>query len=149
MVMKRVGGIGIFLALVLAAAPAFAHHMAVVVDKDNHASEISSGHLAKMFRGETRKWPDGRDVALVLHQSSPSEALTLERLTGMSPSEWNAFVEAHKSSILFVDSDADVLKVVGGKQGAIGLVEVRAINDQVNVLKVNGQLPMEAGYLPH
>jgi ABC-type phosphate transport system substrate-binding protein len=147
--MKRSGGIGVFLALMLAAAPAFAHHMAVVVDKDNHVSEISSAHLAKMFRGESKKWPDGREVALVLHQSSPTEAQTLENLTGMSAREWNAFVEAHKSSIVFVDSDADVLKQVGAKPGAIGLVEVRAINDQVNVLKVNGQLPMETGYLPH
>jgi ABC-type phosphate transport system substrate-binding protein len=149
MFMKRGRGSGVLLAIVLIAAPAFAHHLAVVVDKDNHVSEISSAHLAKMFRGESKKWPDGHDVALVLHQSSPAEALTLEHLTGMSPSEWNAFVEAHKSSIVFVGSDADVLQQVEAKPGAIGLVEVRAINDQVNVLKVNGQLPMEAGYLPH
>ncbi|HEX8815352.1 MAG TPA: hypothetical protein VF753_07620 [Terriglobales bacterium] len=147
--MKYAKGIGIFLAVVFAAAPAFAHHMAVVVDKDNHLSEVSSAHLAKMFRGESKKWPDGRDVAIVLHRSSPTEALTLEHLTGMSAQEWNALVEAHKSSIVFVDSDADVLKEVATKPGSIALVEVRAINDQVNVLKVNGQLPMETGYLPH
>jgi ABC-type phosphate transport system substrate-binding protein len=147
--MKRVWGIAAFIALMLGAAPAFAHHMAVVVDKDNHANEISSAHLAKIIRGESKKWPDGHDVALVLHQSSPMEAQTIEHLTKMSASEWNSFVETHKSSIVFVDSDADLLKQVESTPGAIGLVEARSINDQVNVLKVDGKLPLETGYLPH
>ena len=34
-------------------------------------------------------------------------------------------------------------------EGAIGLVDVRSINDQVNVVRVDGKLPMEDGYLPH
>jgi len=33
--------------------------------------------------------------------------------------------------------------------GAIGLVDVRSINDKVKVLKVDGKLPLENGYLPH
>ena len=147
--MKRVWGIAVFIALVLGAVPAFAHHMAVVVDKDNHAGEVTSAHLAKLVRGESKKWADGRDVVLVLHQSSAMEAQTLERLTKTSASEWNSFVEAHKTSIVFVDSDADLLKQVEATPGAIGFVEARSINDQVNVLKVDGKLPMEAGYLPH
>jgi len=31
----------------------------------------------------------------------------------------------------------------------VGLVDVRSINDQVNVVRVDGKLPMEDGYLPH
>jgi hypothetical protein len=48
-----------------------------------------------------------------------------------------------------VDSDADVLRIVESTPGALGLVEEHSIDDQVNVLKVDGKLPLESGYLPH
>jgi len=31
----------------------------------------------------------------------------------------------------------------------VGLVDVRAVNDKVKVLHVDGKLPMEDGYLQH
>jgi ABC-type phosphate transport system substrate-binding protein len=130
-------------------APCFAHHMAVVVNKDNNTGEIASAHLAKVFRLEARKWADGREVIIVLHRDFDGEALTLQRLTKMSSNELKTFLASHKEDFTFVDSDADVLRIVETMPGAIGLVEVRSIDDQVNVLKVDGKLPMEAGYLPH
>jgi hypothetical protein len=33
--------------------------------------------------------------------------------------------------------------------GAVGLVEVHSVNDRVNVVRVDGKMPMEDGYLPH
>jgi ABC-type phosphate transport system substrate-binding protein len=123
--------------------------MAVVVDKDNRTGVVSSVYLAKLFRADVRKWIDGRDVVIVLHKDSPGEAETLQRLTKMSSADLKTFLAVHKDSIKTVDSDDDMLKLVESTPGAIGLVEVHAINDQVNVLKVDGRLPMEAGYLPH
>ena len=67
----------------------------------------------------------------------------------MSASEWKAFVSAHKDSIMFVDTDADVLKAVQAEPGAMGLIEVHSIDNSVNVVHVDGKLPMEFGYLPH
>jgi len=135
--------------LLFSFAPCFAHHMAVIVNKDNNTGEITSAHLARMFRLETRKWADGRDVVIVLHKDSGGETLTLGRLNKMSSNELKSFISSHKESLMFVDSDADVLRFVEATPGAVGLVEVRSIDDQVNVLKVDGKLPMEAGYLPH
>ncbi len=135
--------------IALATAPAFAHHMAVVVDKDNRLGEVTSAHLAKIFRADLKKWPDGRDVVIILHNNSAGETETLQRLTKMSTAELKSFLSAHRDSIITADSDAEVLKQVQATPGAIGLVEVHAINDQVNILKVDGKLPMEAGYLPH
>jgi ABC-type phosphate transport system substrate-binding protein len=127
----------------------FAHHMAVVVNKDNNVGEIGSAHLAKIFRLEVKKWHDGKDVILVLHKDSTGETATLERLNKMSPNELKSFLAAHQGSITMVDSDESVLKLVKTTPGAVGLVDVRSINDQVNVVKVDGKLPMEDGYLPH
>jgi hypothetical protein len=48
-----------------------------------------------------------------------------------------------------VASDAEVLDLVASTPGAIGLVDVNAINSSINVVKVDAKLPTEAGYLPH
>ncbi len=70
--------------------PCFAHHTAVVVNKDNAVENVTSAHLAKIIRGEIKKWPDGKDVVLVLHKDSAGEAETLQRLNKMSASEWKS-----------------------------------------------------------
>ena len=129
--------------------PCFAHHTAVVVNKDNAVDNVTSAHLVKIVRGEIKKWPDGKNVVLVLHKDSAGETETLQRLNKMSAAEWKAFLSAHKDSILFVDTDADVLKEVQAEPGAVGFVEVHSIDNSVNVVHVDGKLPMEFGYLPH
>ncbi len=129
--------------------PCFAHHTAVVVNKENTIENVTAAHLGKIIRGELKKWPDGRNIVLVLHKDSAGENETLERLNKMSAAEWKTFLAAHKDSILFVDTDADVLKEVQSEPGAIGLVEVHSIDSSVNVVHVDGKLPMEFGYLPH
>ncbi|HXM61456.1 MAG TPA: substrate-binding domain-containing protein [Terriglobales bacterium] len=144
---SRIGCLMVFMMCSL--LPCFAHHMAVVVNKDNAVGEVSSAHLSKIFRLEVKKWHDDKDVILVLHKSSSGEMSTLERLSKMSSSELKSFIAAHQGSITMVDSDEDVLKVVETMPGAVGLVDVRSINDQVNVVRVDGKLPMEDGYLPH
>ncbi len=142
---------GMYLLAFLAACltPCFAHHTAVVVNKDNAVENISSAHLSKIIRGEVKKWPDGKNIVLVLHRESGGETETLERLNKMSDAEWKGFVATHKDSFLFVDTDADVLKAVQSEPGAVGLIEVHSIDNSINVVKVDGKLPMESGYLPH
>ena len=135
--------------LVVSLSPAFAHHMAVVVNKDNAVANVTSTQLVKLLRAESKKWPDGRSVVLVLHKDSEGETETLQRLNRWSPAEWRAFLTAHKESIMFVDSDADVIKLVEAQPGAIGLIDVRSIDNSINVVRVDGKLPMEFGYLPH
>jgi ABC-type phosphate transport system substrate-binding protein len=122
--------------------PCFAHHTAVIVNKGNVVENVTSAHLTKIIRGEVKKWPDGRNIVLVLHKSSAGEREALEHLNNMSAAEWNSFVATHKESILFVDSDADVLKAVQAEPGALGLIEVHSIDASVNVIHVDGKLPM-------
>jgi len=139
--------------MTLALTPCFAHHMAVVVNKDNSVQNVTSAHLAKVLKGEVKKWPDGREVVLVLHSSSPGELVTLEHLTKMSAAEVKAMMASHRDkdaeSIRLVATDADVITAVESTPGAIGFVEEHSITDRVLVVKVDGKLPMEAGYLPH
>ena len=129
--------------------PCFAHHTAVVVNKENSVENVTSANLTKIIRGEIKKWPDGKNIILVLHRDSAGEKEALEHLNKMSASEWDMFVLSHKGSIVFVDTDADMLKEVQSESGAIGFVEVHSIDNTVNVIHVDGKLPMELGYLPH
>jgi ABC-type phosphate transport system substrate-binding protein len=123
--------------------------MAVVVNKENSVQNVTSAHLAKILRGEVKKWPDGRNVVLVLHTSSPGEMTTLQHLSKMSEADVKALLAAHNDAIQTVASDADVIDAVASTSGAIGFVEEHSITDRVGVIRVDGKLPMESGYLPH
>jgi ABC-type phosphate transport system substrate-binding protein len=129
--------------------PCFAHHMAVVVDKENNVGNVTAVHLAKIFRSEVKKWPDGKAIILVLHKDSAGERETLERMARIGASELKALMAAHKDVILIVGSDAEVLKTVQSTPGAIGFVEIHSVDNTINVVRVDGKLPMESGYLPH
>jgi len=127
----------------------FAHHTAVIVNKENNVDNLTSAHLIKIVRGEIKKWPDGKNITLVLHKNWEGETETLEHLNKMTAAEWKSFLAAHKDSIVFVETDLDVVKAVQENPGAIGLIEVHSIDNSVNVVHVDGKLPMEFGYLPH
>jgi len=135
--------------LLMSLTPCFAHHMAVVVNKENNVGTVTAVHLSRIFRAEIKKWPDGKSVIIVLQKNSAGETETLEHLNKMSDAEWKALVAAHKDSIVIADSDAEVLKIVQSTPGAIGFVDVRSIDNTINVVRVDGKLPMESGYLPH
>lgn len=123
--------------------------MAVIANKDNNTNNLTSAHLAKIFRSEVKKWPDGTGIVLVLHKDSAGETETLEHLNKMNASEWKALLAAHKDSIQVVDTDADVIKIVQALPGAVGFVDVRSVDSSITIIRVDGKLPMESGYLPH
>jgi ABC-type phosphate transport system substrate-binding protein len=129
--------------------PAHAHHVAVVVNEQNATENLSSPELAKIFKSEMRKWPGGLDIVMILNRNSAVSMQILERLAAMPDGKARAFVTAHKDYFLLADSDAEVLKAVADKPGALGMVDVHAVDSRVKVLKIDGKLPLEKGYLPH
>lgn len=123
--------------------------MAVVVSKDTAVDNITSTQLGKVFRAESKKWSDGKSVVLIFHRASPGEMITLQHLNKMSAAQLQAWTTEHRDILKFVDSDQDVLAVVETTPGAIGLVDVRSVTDRVKIVRVDGKVPMEDGYLPH
>ncbi len=133
----------------ISSAPCFAHHMAVVVSKQNGVATVTSIQLGKIFRAETKKWPDGKAITLVLHRASAGESVTLQHLNKMSAQQLETWITDHKEFVKLVDSDDEVLTYVQSTPGAVGLVDVRSVTDRVNIIRVDGKVPMEDGYLPH
>jgi hypothetical protein len=74
---------------------------------------------------------------------------TLEHLTKMTDAELKAVLVSYKDSIRRLGSDAEIINAVASIPGAVGFVEERSITDRVSVVRVDGKLPMESGYLPH
>ncbi len=133
----------------LLATPCFAHHMAVVVSNENSVGNMTSVQLGKVFHAETKKWSDGKFIVLVFHRASAGEMITLQHLNKMSAAQLQAWTTEHRDSLKLVDSDQDVLSVVESTPGAVGLVDVRSVTDRVKIVRVDGKVPMEDGYLPH
>lgn len=125
-----------------------AKQVAVIVDKSNSVGALSTAELTKLFKCDTRKWPDGRNIVVVVRDpSTPEMKVALQKLYKMQPEEFNALLAAHHTGLVVVHSEQELLKSVESIPGAIGLVDVYSINGRVNVVKVDGKLPLEPGYL--
>ena len=124
-----------------------AKQLAVIVDKTNNLGGLSATDLAKVFKFDNHKWPDGRSVILILRDPSTPEMQTaIQKLYHMQAEEFKALLAAHQSGVIIVRSEEELLKSVESIPGAVGLVDVYSINSRVNVLKVDGKLPLEQGY---
>lgn len=134
--------------LVCAWIPCEAKHMAVVVNKANSTDNVTAADLAKILQVNTKKWADGKNITIVLRDpSSPETQEALQRLFKMSQAEVSTFVQNHKGSFIAVETDEALLKIVETTPGAVGLVDVYSITSRINVVKVDGKLPLEQGYL--
>jgi ABC-type phosphate transport system substrate-binding protein len=134
--------------LVSCYASAFAHHVAVITQKENSLQNLSSVELGKIFKSDMKKWPNGRDIVIVLNANSPDSMEMLQHFTRLSSDKGKAFLAEHKSLFVIVDSDDQVLDMVSARPGSLGMVDVRAIDSRIKVLKIDGKLPLEKGYLP-
>jgi hypothetical protein len=124
-----------------------AKQLAVIVDKANNVASMTAVDLTKMFKFDSHKWPDGRNVVIVLiDPTSPEMQTAIQKLYHMPPEEFKALLAAHQSAVVIVHSEDELLKSVQSIPGAVGLVDVYSINSRVNVLKVDGKLPLEQGY---
>ncbi|HLJ85867.1 MAG TPA: substrate-binding domain-containing protein [Candidatus Angelobacter sp.] len=137
------------LAVVLLETASYAKQIAVIVDKANTTGNMTVADLAKLLKFDGRnKWADGRNIVIVVRESSSPEMQTaLQKLYKMQVPEFNALIAAHRGSVMVVKSEEELLKTVESLPGAIGFVDVYSINNKINVLKVDGKLPLEPGYL--
>ncbi|MGC2477762.1 MAG: hypothetical protein WA485_25715 [Candidatus Sulfotelmatobacter sp.] len=141
----------LLLGLILCAAQVcFARDLAIVANKSNATSTVTAAELEKFLKLGVTNWPDGKKVKIFLTDPGSVESKTiLPRVYKITPAEIKALADAHKADIQIVGSDDIVLTMVDNNPGAIGVVNVYSINSRVKVLKIDGKLPMEQGYLLH
>ena len=138
----------LLLVLVAGSAVCEGKQLAVVVDKANTTVELTIPDLIKIFKGESHRWPDGKLVTVILRDPSTPEMQTaLQKLYKMEPDELKALIAAHKGNIVIANSEEELMKMVSATPGAIGLVDVYSITNRVNVVKIDGKLPLQPGYV--
>ena len=127
-----------------------ARDLAVITDKGNITSTVSTADLLKLLKNDMQHWPDGRKVTIFLSNPSSSDAwLLFQKIYNMSAEEARKFADAHKGTIVVMGADELVMKAVAQQPGSIGVVNVYSLNSSVKVMKVDGKLPFEQGYLLH
>jgi hypothetical protein len=132
-----------------AAIPA-SKNMAVVVATGSKLSDVALADLAKLCKGAQKSWPDGKNFILVMKSpESPEMRLTVLKLFGDASGDSKAAIakvnELH-AIVKIVGSEEDLLRTVEATPGAIGILDVYAINSSVKVLRVDGKLPFDVGY---
>lgn len=124
--------------------------MAVVVAADSKLPDITLAELIKLTRGTQKAWPDGRSFTLVLkNPTAPEMHVAVQKLFGVAPADVPAAIARINQSrplIKVVGTDEDVFRTVTTTPGALGLVDVYAINGSVKVLHIDGKLPFDVGY---
>jgi ABC-type phosphate transport system substrate-binding protein len=125
-----------------------AKQLAIVTDQANSTTNLSASELVKIFNAHTRTWPDGKPITVVLRDPSSADMqLVVRKLFNMTPDQARAFVQAHKGTIMLADSDDAVIHFVSTTRGAVGVIDLFSLTKDVNVLKIDGKLPVEQGYL--
>jgi ABC-type phosphate transport system substrate-binding protein len=133
-----------------------AKDFALVSYKANTVTTLTIADLAKVCKGQTNRWPDGKPVTCIIRNPNSADMkLLLDKVYSMSKDELLAAIaaanhrRANHPAVIVVESDEDLVKKVESTPGAVGLVDVYAITGGVTVLKVGGKLPLEPGYPLH
>lgn len=125
-------------------------------NKANATSGVSQAELVKLAKGEMNRWPDGKPVTFIMRPPSiPEMKVLLEKIYELPAVQVTELISAanhgraNHPAIVIADSDEDLVNKVASLPGAVGVVDVYAINSSVTVVKVGGKLPLEPGYLLH
>jgi ABC-type phosphate transport system substrate-binding protein len=134
----------------LAVAPCVvqAKQLAIITDTGNTTGNLTTSDLVKIFNAHTRTWPDGRSITIVLRDPSSADMqLVARKLFNLTAEQARIFVQAHKGAFMIADSDEAVIHFVSTTRGAVGVIDLFSLTKDVNVLKIDGKLPVEQGYL--
>ncbi len=148
--------VNVFVLVVASVSLAAARDLALVSNKTNAVNAVTLADLVKVCKAQTSKWPDGKPVTFVMRApSTPEMKIFVEKVYAMPEKEVSGLIAAanrgrsNHPAIMVVDTDEELVNKVASIPGAIGIVDVYAINSSVAVVKLGGKLPLEPGYLLH
>jgi len=135
--------------LVGSAAPAI-KNMAVIASAGSKLQDVPLAELGKLCKGTQKTWADGRNFTLVMKDPESQDMhVAVQKLFGVPAGEVKtaiAKLNETRTVVRVVESDEDLLRTVEATPGAVGVLDVYAINSAVKVLRVDGKLPFDTGY---
>ena len=125
-------------------------NMAVVASAGSKLQDVPLAELAKLCKGTQKAWADGKSFTLVMRDpESPDMHVAVQKLFGVTPSEVKSAIaklNETRAVVRVVENDEYLLRMVEATPGAVGILDVYAINSTVKVLRVDGKLPFDVGY---
>lgn len=138
------------------ASEAAIEDIAVVVHPSTGVDELSFDALRRISLGEQQFWPDKSRVVLLIHAPGTRlRELVLQRVYQMNEVQfkryWIAKVfRAEISAGPKIVSDAETARrLAAAIPGTITFLPASQVTPQVKVLRINGKLPGETGYILH
>lgn len=125
---------------------AAAREVAVVGGKTDNLQAVSVQDLTKICSGKLLKWPDGRDVKVFV--SEPTVEILAEKLLKVPVQELRSTLKK-TPGIVILGTDREVIANVQKAPGSIGLMDIYSITSAVSVMRVEGKLPFDPGYVLH
>lgn len=143
----------LLLILTIFAGTAWARDLAIVVNPGNPVDELSRSELIKIFRVERRFWASEKIILLTREQDSWEKELVLEKIYNMSADDLNKFwltkifTGEIPAAPAVVGTEFMLKRLVQRLPGAIAYIDSESVDSNVKVLRIDGKLPGDSGYL--
>lgn len=152
--LQRTAAVGLL--VFCGASASYAKDLALIANKGSGMNEITMADLVKVCKAQTNRWPDGKPATFVMRNPTSADArMVVEKIFASTPDAVSGLIttanheRTNHPAIIVVTSDDELVKRVASTPGAVGLVDVYAINSSVEVMKIGGKLPLEPGYPLH
>lgn len=128
--------------------------VAIVVHDGTHIDDISLDQLRRIFLAEQQFWPDRSRITLLVRAPGAYEReFVLERIYQMNENQFRKYWIAKMfraevpSGPRIVFSTNMALELVTAIPGSITFMNASDVGETVKVVRVNGLLPSDDGYL--
>ena len=116
--------------------------IAVITDKDNSVTELTSDDLKKIYTGEISNWKDlgGKDEAIVAigrEAASGTRGAFIE-LFGIEEEKDGEKVDMTTDEASVTNSTSVMMTTVAGDENAIGYISLGSLDDTVKAVKIDG-----------
>ena len=137
----------------LLGGPVYAGDIAIIVNPQSSVDEIRFDDIQTIFKQESQ-YLDGRRVSLILRETgSPEMEMILKNVYRMSSDELKKFwlAKLFKGDISrlpkVLESNEAVRRSISRSPNGVGFIAAPFVNGSVKVLRIDGKLPGEAGYI--
>ncbi|TDJ41375.1 MAG: hypothetical protein E2O54_05375 [Gammaproteobacteria bacterium] len=128
--------------------------IAIVVHDGTHIDDVSIDQLRRIFLAEQQFWPDRSRITLLVRAPGAYEReFVLERIYQMNENQFRKYWIAKMfraevpSGPRIVFSTNMALELVTAIPGSITFMNASDVGETVKVVRVNGLLPSDDGYL--
>jgi ABC-type phosphate transport system substrate-binding protein len=128
--------------------------IAIVVNPASDVSDVSFAELRRLFMGEQQFWGDRTKVTLLVRAPSARErAVVLDKIYRMDEDQFRQYwigkmfrAEVAGGPKIVYSSDM-ALTLIASIKGSITFIPAAAVTGDVKVLKIDGKLPADPGYV--